>query len=196
MARAQPETPAEILAAAGRRFAVTGYKGTSLQDIAREVGVSKATVLYHFANKEALLGELMAPAIAALRELDDRFTGLRGTDAQRVAGEGFVDLSVHFRREIALLRGEFPNLLQHPAFASVHQISERLITALAGHSTRPAARVTALVVLAGIAETCGEFDDIADDELREALLGFIRRALETPQPTPPPSDSPTIEENI
>ncbi|MCX4470272.1 DNA-binding transcriptional repressor AcrR [Micromonospora sp. MW-13] len=178
MARVAPETHAEILAAAGRRFAVTGYKGTSLQDIAREVGVSKATVLYHFASKEALLGELMAPAIAVLHELDDRFAGLTGADAQRVAGEGFVGLAVRFRRQIALLRGEFPELLQQPAFADVQQISERLIAAFAGHSARPAARIAALVVLAGIAETCGEFGDVPDDELREALLGLVRRALE------------------
>ena len=156
MARAtRGKTHGEILAAAARRFAVTGYKGTSLQDIAREVGCSKAAVLYHFANKEALLGELMAPAIAVLQALDERIAGHTGADAQRVAAEGFVDLAVRFRREIALLRGEFPDLLQQPAFAHVQQISERLIDAFAGHSDRPAARIAALVVLAGIAETCG-----------------------------------------
>ncbi|MGW5671627.1 TetR/AcrR family transcriptional regulator [Micromonospora sp. NPDC003776] len=178
MARAVSETHHEILAAAGRRFAVTGYKGTSLQDIAREVGCSKATVLYHFANKEALLSELMAPAIAMLDELDTRIAGRTGADAQRVAAEGFVDLAVRFRREIALLRGEFPDLLQQPAFAHVQQISERLIAAFAGHSDRPAARIAALVVLAGIAETCGEFLDIPDQELRPALLAVAHRALE------------------
>ena len=62
MIRRTPRTHGEILAAAARRFAVTGYKGTSLQDIAREVGCSKAAVLYHFAGKEALLAELMARA--------------------------------------------------------------------------------------------------------------------------------------
>lgn len=182
MARVVPETHAEILAAAGRRFSATGYKGTSLQDIAREVGVSKATVLYHFASKEALLGELMAPAIETLGELDAQLAGLSGADAQRTAGAGFVDLAVRFRREIALLRGEFPELLQQPAFAHVQQISERLIAAFAGHSPRPAARISGLVILAGIAETCGEFGDVPDDELREALLGLVRRALEPPPP--------------
>ncbi|GAA2702522.1 TetR family transcriptional regulator [Micromonospora olivasterospora] len=180
MARAVPATHAEILSAAARRFAVTGYKGTSLQDIAGEVGVSKATVLYHFANKEALLGELMAPAIAVLQELDARLAGLTGAAAQQVAAEGFVDLAVRFRGEIALLRGEFAHLLEQPAFAHVQQISERLIAAFAGHSPRPAVRVAALVVLAGIAKTCGEFGDLADDELRAALLGLVRRALEPP----------------
>lgn len=97
MAKAVFDTHGEILAAAARRFAVTGYRGTSLQDIAREVGCSKATVLYHFANKEALLAELMSPAIAVLRDLDDQLTGLTGAAAQQAAGVGFVDLAVRFR---------------------------------------------------------------------------------------------------
>ncbi|MET8309244.1 helix-turn-helix domain-containing protein [Micromonospora sp. NPDC005173] len=178
MAKAVFDTHGEILAAAARRFAVTGYRGTSLQDIAREVGCSKATVLYHFANKEALLAELMSPAIAVLRDLDDQLTGLTGAAAQQAAGVGFVDLAVRFRGEIALLRGEFSELLCQPAFAHIQQISERLRDALAGHSDRPVARITALVLLAGIPEACAEFVDIPDDELRVALLSLVRRALE------------------
>ncbi|MCX4389755.1 TetR/AcrR family transcriptional regulator [Micromonospora peucetia] len=178
MARMVPETHDEILAAAARRFAATGYRGTSLQDIAREVGCSKATVLYHFANKEAILTELMAPAIAVLQALDERISAHCGAAAQRVAAEGFVDLAVRFRREIALLRGEFPELLQQPAFAHIQRISERLVDALAGHPERPSARITALVLLAGISETCGQFIDVPDEELRVALLALTGRALE------------------
>ncbi|MBQ1046387.1 TetR/AcrR family transcriptional regulator [Micromonospora sp. C32] len=178
MARPTPATHDELLTAAARRFALTGYKGTSLQDIAREVGCSKATVLYHFASKDALLGELMAPAIAMLEELDAWIAEHTGADAQRVAAEGFVDLAVRFRREIALLRGEFSDLLQQPTFMHIQQISERLVAAFAGFSDRPEARVAALVVLAGIAETCGEFLDIPDEQLRPALLAVAYRALE------------------
>jgi AcrR family transcriptional regulator len=178
MARVVPETHDEILAAAARRFAVTGYRGTSLQDIAREVGCSKAAVLYHFANKEAILTELMAPAIAVLTALDERISRETGVAAQRVAAEGFVDLAVRFRREIALLRGEFPELLQQPAFTHIQRIAERLQDALAGHTDRLPARVAALVLLAGISEACAEFADVGDHELREALLTLVRRALD------------------
>ncbi|MFI6782821.1 TetR/AcrR family transcriptional regulator [Micromonospora sp. NPDC050276] len=191
MVRAVPDTHGEILAAAARRFTVTGYRGTSLQDIAREVGCSKATVLYHFANKEALLAELMAPAIEMLHGLDDQLDGLTGAAAQQVAAEGFVDLAVRFRREIAVLRGEFPELLCQPAFAHIQQISDRLRDALAGHSDRPGARIAALVLLAGISEACGEFVDIPDDELRPALLALARRAVEpvdVPLPHPPTTE--------
>ncbi|KAB1926015.1 helix-turn-helix domain-containing protein [Micromonospora noduli] len=192
MVRAVPDTHGEILAAAARQFTVTGYRGTSLQDIAREVGCSKATVLYHFANKEALLAELMAPAIEVLRSLDEQLTGLTGAAAQEVAAQGFVDLAVRFRQEIAVLRGEFPELLCQPAFAHIQEISDRLRDALAGHSDRPGARIAALVLLAGISEACGEFADITDDELRLALLTLVRRAVEPVDALPP--QQPTTED--
>lgn len=63
---------------------------------------------------------------------------------------------------------------------------------MAGHSDRPVARITALVLLAGIPEACAEFVDIPDDELRVALLSLVRRALEpvdhTRLPQPPTSE--------
>ena len=179
MARMTPGTHDEILATAARRFAFAGYKGTSLQDIARDVGCSKAAVLYHFPNKEAILTELMAPALTVLQALDDRIVAATGpADAQRVAMEGFVDLAVRFRREIALLLTEFQQLLETPEFAHIQRIGDRVIDAVAGHPDRPAARLAARVVLAGIAETSGDFIDVPDGELREALLALLRRALE------------------
>jgi TetR/AcrR family transcriptional repressor of mexJK operon len=48
-----------ILAAAKRTFLAGGFGAVSMDTIAREAGVSKATVYSHFANKEELFGAVI-----------------------------------------------------------------------------------------------------------------------------------------
>jgi AcrR family transcriptional regulator len=48
------DNAAQIRDAATKLFASQGYEGTSLQAIAERVGVTKQTLLYHYASKEAL----------------------------------------------------------------------------------------------------------------------------------------------
>jgi len=167
----------EILAVAAAQFAHVGFKGASLQEIAAEVGCSKATLLYHFAGKDAILAALIAPAARDLAALDARLAGLDAQAAQPAAIEGFVDLVLRHRQEAGLIYSDAARFLQEPVFADLRPLIENLCAALTGRSSDPADRIAADVVLGGIA---GVVVDKAGDDLREVLVNVARRALITP----------------
>ncbi|MBX3539371.1 MAG: TetR family transcriptional regulator [Chelatococcus sp.] len=58
------ERRAEILTAATKVFHRKGYEAASLQDIADELGIRKASLFYYFPSKEELLHEVLASIIS------------------------------------------------------------------------------------------------------------------------------------
>ena len=61
MPRDEPRGKAEaVLAAAERAFLAAGFGAVTMDAIAREAGVSKATVYAHYRSKEALFGAVVA----------------------------------------------------------------------------------------------------------------------------------------
>lgn len=59
----------QLIGIACRLFALRGYAGTSLRDIAEEAKITKAALYYHFPNKEALYHRIV---LDSLRSLIDR----------------------------------------------------------------------------------------------------------------------------
>lgn len=172
-------TREEILSAAARLFAAGGYKGTSLHDIAVAVGCSKATLLYHFATKEMILATLVAPPVRDLATLTESLVGLPTAAAQERSIEGFVDLVLTYRREIALIFHDLPHLLHGESFADVKELTDDLARALAAGATAHSALVAVNVIMAGIALVA--VDPLEQDtDLRAALIDVATRALQPP----------------
>jgi AcrR family transcriptional regulator len=67
----QPDTKQRILAIAAELFARQGYTGTTIADIARELGTTTAALYYHFPSKAAILGGLLAGPLASYTRLLD-----------------------------------------------------------------------------------------------------------------------------
>ncbi|GGL15232.1 TetR/AcrR family transcriptional regulator [Mangrovihabitans endophyticus] len=169
-------TRERILRVAAERFGRAGYKGTSLQDIADEVGCSKATLLYHFAGKEAILLALVAGPERAFADLVARLEPLRGPDAQAAAIAGFVDLVLQHRHAIALVYDVVPQVLLEPGFDKVRHLGDALCAAFAGWSSDPGAVIAAQTVVRGIIGVVAD-DDRDAAELRPALMAVAQRAL-------------------
>ncbi len=92
-------TAERILVAAMGAFGTRGYDGTSLDDLARELGIRKQTILYWFPSKDALL-EAVVDRCAA--EVTERL--VRGLDG---AEDGFG-------RVEAMVRVMFRLAARHP----------------------------------------------------------------------------------
>ncbi|WP_331766782.1 helix-turn-helix domain-containing protein [Embleya sp. NBC_00896] len=69
------DTRRRIREAALTLFADKTYGATTLQDIADEMGVTKAALYYHFHTKDEILADLVEPTIAALEAIVDRAEG-------------------------------------------------------------------------------------------------------------------------
>jgi TetR/AcrR family fatty acid metabolism transcriptional regulator len=105
-----PDKPQQIVDAAIRVFARTGYYNSRVADIAREAGIASGTIYLYFRTKEEILvtlfRERMAEFVAYLR--------------REIAGE--PDPVRRIRR---LVRLHFTVLEQNPALAEVVQVELR-----------------------------------------------------------------------
>lgn len=61
--------PQAILEAASNLFIKRGYEGTAMQDIARELGISRSALYYYFKNKEEILVSLTEGLTIAAQQL-------------------------------------------------------------------------------------------------------------------------------
>ena len=104
-------TAARILDTATSAFGTRGYEATSLDDLARSLGIRKQTILYWFPSKDALLGACLdAAALELASELERTLAG---------AGDGWPRIQ-------ALVRKAFRLAARRPALVGLLREADRL----------------------------------------------------------------------
>lgn len=169
------DTKAEIHRAAVDLFSTQGYDKTSLREIAEQVGITKASLYYHYSSKQQLLRAIVGTF------LDDMFEILKlpetlpwSPENERLVLRAYVDVVVAHRstgptllRDIAAVLAAFGDDLD----ALIAQ-SRRFQLWLAGPDPSPADRLRAgaAVETVGAAMSAGADLAVTDEELRLVLL--------------------------
>ncbi len=172
-------TRREIVQRAMELFQTNGYNATSLQDIATAAGCSKATVLYHFNGKAAVLAAVLEPSAAALDEVLAELEGLSPAAAQELAISRFVELSVEKRGIINVLQDVLQTIEQMPEFTDLITAGLRLTAYLAG-SPDPLENAIAKFAIGGLLGECRRPGEQTDAELRSLCDTALRRLLQPP----------------
>jgi AcrR family transcriptional regulator len=81
----------QILDAAARCFAKSGFAATTTQEIADEAGMTKSMIHYYFDNKQALIGELQAFVYDRYLHKVDARLAMLGTGAEGRAYEALKE---------------------------------------------------------------------------------------------------------
>jgi long-chain acyl-CoA synthetase len=99
-----------VLAAAARLFTQSGFQGTSLDDIARSLRVTKPTLYHYIASKEEILFECVQRGLEALRSGIDEITrhGFTGRERLRATMEAYAGIVTSDFGLCAIRVGEEP----------------------------------------------------------------------------------------
>ena len=155
------ERRAAILDSALAVFAERGYHASSIDDIAREGGVSKALIYEHFSSKQQLYAELLEQHAG---ELFERLAAAMDQAANTGAARLATGLDAFYR------------------FVEEHRVAWRMLFREANDPEmvavleRVVAQVTS-VVAALIAEDPGSRTSVGDDEAREQAIEMLAQML-------------------
>ncbi|MFB6724178.1 TetR/AcrR family transcriptional regulator [Kribbella sp. NPDC056345] len=92
------DTKAAIHQAALDLFSAQGYEKTSLREIAEQVGITKASLYYHYSSKQDLLRVIIGTFVDDVRQVMERSAGLEWSpEAVRELLGAYLDVIIKHR---------------------------------------------------------------------------------------------------
>jgi AcrR family transcriptional regulator len=203
----------QILAAAFEEFAVNGYAGACLDDVARRAQIAKGTIFLHFRSKRvlfrAVLRGFIRPVFSGFHGLLHEFSGTSDVLLRDLLSRQYVDVVGNCKAR-ALLRlviaegGKFPELAQTyyreivaPGTSALGLVIDRGIASgeFQPGIIRNFPQILAAPVVLAIVWTLvlGERHGLDFDAYREAHLDFVLRGLRGATPIDTPESVRTKE---
>jgi TetR/AcrR family transcriptional regulator len=194
-------------------FATAGYSATPLARIAELAGLSKSSVLYHYASKEALLEAAIGPAIDELSAILDSVSHAvveAPTRASAPEGGGglteenrerfiiaFVDFLLAHTHEVNLFINQGPSLVDVPVADRANALVYRLGAYFIASADSTESRMRFGIALGGAAytlvtqQTFRFTPNSPIGEIRAALITIVTELLAPiplhPSPLRPPT---------
>ncbi len=89
-----------IMQSALKHFLIEGYDYTSLNQIAEDVNIKKASIYYHFKNKEALLIEVVSILTEHLSDADQK--AYKASDQAEIQIERWIENTIYYHQNLSL----------------------------------------------------------------------------------------------
>jgi AcrR family transcriptional regulator len=157
-------------------------EGTSLQDIADEMGVSKAALYYHYKTKEELVLGVIAPVFDQLSEIVVQARKHRGRHARVDAViTGLVGLVVDSDTWLTVFMGDPYVVRLLPEQAALREWWQDLAELVAGPDQDDFMTVALLLFISGLAGSQRKAQGavvLDDTQLRDYLVECGRRLLQ------------------
>lgn len=169
-------TRREIVAQALTLFSRRGYDAVSLQDIATEVGCTKATVLYHFGDKAGVFAEASRPAVDALTDLVVRLRAQAPGERQAFGVATLAELAVASRELVAILPELFPSRGARTETAHLVAVGQELTALLVDRDDVDSAASVSFA-LVSLGPFCRESAELDDAELRRTIEVALTRLM-------------------
>jgi AcrR family transcriptional regulator len=158
-----------VLLVAAKTFTERGYDGTSMEDLARRLGVTKAAIYHHVSGKDELLRLATDRALDGLTAVVDEASAIDGPAIER--------LEHAVRRSVELLVEELPFVTLLLRVRGNTPVEKRAIA-------RRREIDHALAALVAKAEAEGDVRTDVDPELAARLLfGTVNSLVEWYRPT-------------
>ncbi|BCB82404.1 hypothetical protein GCM10022251_48220 [Phytohabitans flavus] len=169
------DTKARIRAVAMELFTAQGYEQTSLREIADQVGMTKASLYYHYPSKQALLLALIEPLVDDWRrEVEAAEQEPYNPASVRITLGRILDTMIRHRDACAIVMRDTPALTSvKPMLQEMLQVGARLHDWLAGPHPSDVDRIKAVAaseVLGGAVSSVVSIAEVSPIVLRQTLL--------------------------